>query len=131
MQSQMEAKLAGIKSPGLKSGLPASPTARNFNTGNRTSLALDNSSNFLSPESAANPSGHDAAATLAQQRAKLKASNAAHRISAPVLTTGAMDGRPNWAAATQLSQVSEQNALAQEITVNASRPKSTKFSGTL
>ncbi|KAF9468686.1 hypothetical protein BDZ94DRAFT_1304441 [Collybia nuda] len=131
MQSQMEAKLAGIKSPGLKSGLPASPTARNFNAGNRSSLVLDNSSNFLSPESAANPGGNDAAATLAQQRAKLKASNAAHRISAPVLTTGTMDGRPTWAAATQLSQVSEQNAPAQEITVNASRPKSTEFSGTL
>lgn len=127
----MEAKLASIKSPGLKSGLPASPTTRNFNVGNRSSLALDNSSNFLSPESAANPSGHDAAATLAQQRAKLKASNAAHRISAPVLATGTVDGRPTWAAATQLSQVSEQNAPAQEITVNASRPKSTEFSGTL
>ncbi|RDB18949.1 Protein VTS1 [Hypsizygus marmoreus] len=131
MQSQMEAKLASIKSPGLKSGLPASPTARNFNPGNRSSLALDNSSNFLSPDSAANPSGSDAAATLAQQRAKLKASNAVHRISAPVLTTGNIDGRSNWTAASHLSQVSEQNAAAQEIVVNASRPKSTEFSGTL
>jgi len=131
MQSQMEAKLAGLKSPGLKSGLPASPTTRNFTPGNRSSLALDNSSNFLSPESAANPSGNDAAATLAQQRAKLKASNAAHRISAPVLSAGNVDGRPTWAAAPQLSQVSEQNAQAQDIAANASRPKSTEFSGSL
>ncbi|KAF5382505.1 hypothetical protein D9615_003061 [Tricholomella constricta] len=133
MQSQMEAKLASIsiKSPGLKSGLPSSPTARNFNPGNRSSLVLDNSANFLSPESAANPGGSDAAATLAQQRAKLKASNAAHRISAPVLATGTVDGRSTWAAASHLSQVSEQNAAAQEIVVNASRPKSTEFSGTL
>ncbi|GLB38180.1 putative sterile alpha motif containing protein [Lyophyllum shimeji] len=131
MQSQMEAKLASLKSPGLKSGLPASPTTRNFTPGNRSSLALDNSSNFLSPESAANPTGNDAAATLAQQRAKLKASNAAHRISAPVLSAGNVDGRPTWAAGPQLSQVSEQNASAQEIVVNASRPKSTEFSGSL
>jgi len=131
MQSQMEAKLASLKSPGLKSGLPASPTTRNFTPGNRSSLALDNSSNFLSPESAANPTGNDAAATLAQQRAKLKASNAVHRISAPVLSAGNVDGRPTWAAGSQLSQVSEQNASAQEIVVNASRPKSTEFSGSL
>ncbi|TFK40461.1 hypothetical protein BDQ12DRAFT_626896 [Crucibulum laeve] len=129
MQSQMEAKLATLKSPGLKSGLPASPTARNFSA-NRQSLALDNSSNYLSPESAANPSGQDAAATLAQQRAKLKASNAAHRISAPVLNSAGVD-RASWAAASQLTQVSEQNAPAQEITMNASRPKSTEFSGTI
>ena len=127
MQSQMEAKLASmsLKSPGLKSGLPASPTTRNFTPGNRSSLALDNSSNFLSPDSAA--SQGDAAATLAQQRAKLKASNAAHRISAPVLSTGTMDGRPSWSLQSQLDQVSEQNG--QDIVVNASRPKSTEFPG--
>lgn len=84
MQNQMEAKLAsmGLKSPGL----PASPSARTFGSSLRQSMALDNSSNFLSPDSANNilsASGNgDAAATLAQQRAKLKA-NAAHRISAP------------------------------------------------
>lgn len=132
MQSQMEAKLASIKSPGLKSGLPASPTARNFTPGNRQSLALDNSSNFLSPESAANPSGQDAAATLAQQRAKLKANNAAHRISAPVLASTGADGRNAWGPAPSLAQVAEQNAAAQEVTINAaSRPKSTEFSGTV
>jgi SAM domain (Sterile alpha motif) len=131
MQNQMEAKLAGMKSPALKPGLPASPTTRNFSA-NRASLALDNSSNFLSPDSAANLSGSDAAATLAQQRAKLKASNAAHRISAPVLTTGTLDGRPAWTTGgSQLSQVSEQSAAAQEIVINASRPKSTEFSGNL
>ncbi|KAG6902540.1 hypothetical protein C0995_015358 [Termitomyces sp. Mi166 len=131
MQSQMEAKLATIKSPGLKSGLPSSPTVRNFAPGNRSSLALDSTSSFLSPESAAAPSANDAAATLAQQRAKLKASSAAHphRISAPVLTTGNIDGRPAWTSGSQLGQVSEQNAPAQEVTV--SRPKSTEFTGNL
>ncbi|KNZ73065.1 Protein VTS1 [Termitomyces sp. J132] len=132
MQSQMEAKLASIKSPSLKSGLPASPTMRNFAPGNRSSLALDSTSNFLSPESAATSSSNDAAATLAQQRAKLKASSAAahpHRISAPVLTTGNIDGRPAWTSGSQLGQVSEQNTPAQEGTV--SRPKSTEFTGGL
>ena len=126
----MEAKLASIKSPGLKSGLPASPTARNF-TSNRQSLALDNSSNYLSPDSAAIQ--HDsAAATLAQQRAKLKANNAAHRISAPVLASAGGDGRASWGPSTLLSQVSEQQpSPVQEVTVNVSRPKSTEFSGTV
>ncbi|KAG6849687.1 hypothetical protein H0H93_006305 [Arthromyces matolae] len=133
MQSQMEAKLATIKSPGLKSGLPASPTVRNFTPGNRSSLALDSTSNFLSPDSAANPAGNDAAATLAQQRAKLKASTAAHphRISAPVLSTGTIDGRPAWSTGSSLGQVSEQNAVAQEVTIPSSRPKSTEFTGSL
>lgn len=132
MQSQMEAKLASMKSPNLKSGLPASPTTRSFNAGNRQSLALDNSSNYLSPDSAAISASQDAAATLAQQRAKLKASNATHRISAPVLATGGADPRSSWAAASQLSQVTERDTLSQEIVVNPnSRPKSTEFSGTL
>ncbi|KAM6494299.1 hypothetical protein JOM56_010660 [Amanita muscaria] len=124
MQSQMEAKLASmsLKSPGLKPGISGSPTARNFSA-NRQSLALDNSSNYLSPDSAA-----DAAATLAQRRAELKASNAAHRISAPVLASAGGDGRTSWGVP-QLSQVSEQ-AITQEI-VTSARPKSTEFSGTL
>ena len=133
----MEAKLASIKSPGLKSGMPASPTARNFNVGNRQSLALDNSSNFLSPESAANLNVQNdtPAATLAQQRAKLKASNANHRISAPVLNSTGVDGRASWAAASSLGQVSEQQqqldiSQGQEV-VTISRPKSTEFSGTI
>ena len=87
-QSQMETELASmyLKSPGLKSNMPSSPSASSFNTSTTTrhSLSFDSSSS-LSPNSAnsvGNPS--DAAATLAQQRAKLKAaSNAAHRISAP------------------------------------------------
>ena len=137
MQNQMEAKLANIKSPGLKSGMPPSPspTARNFNAGNRQSLALDNSSNFLSPESAANLNipNDTPAAMLAQQRAKLKASNANHRISAPVLNSTGVDVRSSWSAASSLGQVSEQQqqqldaAQVQEVTV--SRPKSTEFSG--
>jgi hypothetical protein len=134
----MEAKLASmsLKSPGLKSNMPSSPSTRNFTapvSQNRQSLAVEStSSNFLSPDSAAqiaSPSGNDAAATLAQQRAKLKASNSAHRISAPPLGN---DGRSPWGPSSQLGQVVEQNAPAQEIIVNpASRPKSTEFSGTL
>lgn len=136
MQSQMEAKLATLKSPGLKSGLPASPTARNFSgsAGNRQSLVLDNSSNFLSPDSAAIGNPSDAAATLAQQRAKFKASNAAHRISAPVLASAGAENRGVWGATagSQLGQVAEQNGGAQDVVVNsASRPKSTEFSGTI
>ena len=133
----MEAKLANIKSPGLKSGMPPSPspTARNFNASNRQSLALDNSSNFLSPESAANLNvpNDTPAAMLAQQRAKLKASNANHRISAPVLNSTGVDVRSSWSAASSLGQVSEQQqqqldaAQVQEVTV--SRPKSAEFSG--
>ncbi len=124
----MEAKLASLKSPGLKSGHPASPTTRSFN---RQSLALDSatSSNFLSPDSAANPppsAGLDAATTLANQRAKFKASNAAHRISAPVLASSGADRNNTWGS--QLSQLAEQNAAPQEITIS-SRPKSTEFSG--
>lgn len=137
MQSQMEAKLAQmtLKSPALKSPMPTSPRVFSGSQ-NRQSLALDTtSSGFLSPESAAMGSNNDAAATLAHQRAKLKASNAAHRISAPILASGGVDGRSTWGSA--LSQVAEQNpnSPAQEIIVpsvgNASRPKSTEFSGSL
>jgi hypothetical protein len=113
-----------IKSPGLKSNLPSSPTTRTF-TGSRAGIS-DSSTNFLSPDSA----NQDAAATLAQQRAKLKASNAAHRISAPVLVSGSGDNRSTWGPGSQLGQLVEQNAPAQEVVVNpASRPKSTEFSG--
>jgi hypothetical protein len=84
MQSQMEAKLASmnLKSPGFA----ASPTSRNFNIGPSRTSSGDN---FLSPDSAAfqGQGSRDPANTLAQQRAKLKASNAAHRISAPILAT--------------------------------------------
>ncbi|KAI6042659.1 hypothetical protein EDC04DRAFT_908942 [Pisolithus marmoratus] len=137
MQSQMEAKLAQmtLKSPSLKPPLPASPRVFSGSQ-NRQSLALDTtSSGFLSPDSAALGTNHDAAATLAQQRARLKASNAAHRISAPILASGSGDARTTWGSA--LSQVAEQNlnSPAQEILVpnssHASRPKSTEFSGSL
>jgi len=140
MQNQMEAKLAqlNLKSPGLKSTMPSSPSTRNFSTPtnpNRQSLTLDavSNNNFLSPDAAMNTSvSLDPANTLAQQRAKLKASNASHRISAPVLaSTG--DNRTTWGS--QLGQVVEQsnNTGAQELVVptNAVRPKSTEFSGTL
>ncbi|KAH9171641.1 hypothetical protein EDB89DRAFT_1080088 [Lactarius sanguifluus] len=134
MQSQMEAKLASmnLKSPGLKSTMPGSPSARTFNTSatNRQSLAFDSSSSFLSPDAAntvGNPS--DAAATLAQQRAKLKAAgNAAHRISAPALASSGERG--TWAGV--LGQVAERdNSPTQEISMEprSSRPQSTDFSG--
>ncbi|TFY58245.1 hypothetical protein EVJ58_g6540 [Rhodofomes roseus] len=142
MQSQMEAKLAqmNMKSPGLKSGLPASPTARNF-SGNRPNIGVDTNPNgFLSPDTANLPSagGHDPAATLAAQRARLearKASNAAHRISAPVLSASLNNG--TWGSGSnQLGQVDERPGSpgAQELTIpapnaNASRPKSTDFTG--
>ena len=130
MQSQMEAKLAqmSLKSPGLKSNLPASPTARNFS---------GNMNNFLSPDSATLASGgNDPAATLAQQRAKFKASNASHRISAPALGS-AIGDRNTWGTgSSQLGQVDERSSspAAQELTVpspslNSARPKSTDFSG--
>ncbi|KAH9010351.1 hypothetical protein EDB83DRAFT_2530703 [Lactarius deliciosus] len=113
MQSQMEAKLASmnLKSPGLKSTMPSSPSARTFNTSatNCQPLAFDSSSSFLSPDAAntvGNPS--NAAATLAQQRAKL---NAAHRISAPALASSGDCG--TWAG----------------VSAKPSRPQSTDFSG--
>ncbi|KAH8987229.1 hypothetical protein EDB86DRAFT_3245845 [Lactarius hatsudake] len=134
MQSQMEAKLASmnLKSPGLKSTMPGSPSACTFNASatNRQSLAFDSSSSFLSPDTAntvGNPS--DAAATLAQQRAKLKAAgNAAHRISAPALASSGERG--TWAGV--LGQVAERdNSPTQEISMEprSSRPQSTDFSG--
>jgi len=134
MQSQMEAKLASmsLKSPNLKSGLPASPTARNFSTGSR---GMEGLNNYLSPDSANNLSanaGSDPAITLAQQRAKLKASNAAHRISAPALASQVNADRNTWGSGSnQLGQVDEQSSHAQELTMptSASRPKSTDFSG--
>lgn len=134
MQSQMEAKLAQmtIKSPSLKSPMPSSPRVFSGSQ-NRQSLVLDSSSAFLSPDSAVLGSNNDAAATLAHQRAKLKANNSAHRISAPILA-GSGETRTTWGSA--LSQVAEQNpnSPAQDIMVpsnSVSRPKSTEFSGSL
>ncbi|CUA69712.1 Protein VTS1 [Neurospora crassa OR74A] [Rhizoctonia solani] len=132
MQSQMEAKLAslGLKSPGP----PASPSARSFN---RQSTGPE-SANFLSPDSAAVPpspggaGSGDAAATLAQQRARLKATNAAHRISAPgTLATDA--ARANVWSATSLSQVAERGPSPTPDLLApmppGTRPKSTDFTG--
>jgi hypothetical protein len=126
----MEAKLASmnLKSPGLKSNLPASPTARNFSNGMN--------SNFLSPDSATIASGNsDPAATLAQQRAKLKASNASHRTSLPALGSAVGDRNTWGAGSNQLGQVDERSSSpsGQELSVpspnTSSRPKSTDFSG--
>ncbi|KAJ3481873.1 hypothetical protein NLI96_g7367 [Meripilus lineatus] len=140
MERQMEAKLASmnLKSPGLKSALPASPTTRNF-SGSRMSMGVESLNNYLSPDSANNLSSNsssDPAATLAQQRAKLKASNAAqHRISAPALASTIGSDRNAWGSGSnQLGQVDERSSSpSQEITIPApssqSRPKSTDFSG--
>jgi len=126
MQSQMEAKLASLnlKSPGFA----PSPTARNFSMGSARGPSSDS---FLSPDTAHLAPG-EASGTLAQQRAKLRASNAAHRISAPVAFGG--DGRTTWGSgAPQLSQVDERSSSpGQEFSVPQvanTRPKSTDFSG--
>ncbi|GAB1520626.1 Flap-structured DNA-binding and RNA-binding protein [Rhizoctonia solani] len=134
MQSQMEAKLAslGLKSPGP----PASPSARSFNR------QSEGTGNFLSPDSAAVPpspggagaASGDAAATLAQQRARLKATNAAHRISAPG-TLAADAARANVWSATSLSQVAERGPSPSpggdllSPPPAGTRPKSTDFTG--
>jgi hypothetical protein len=82
---------------------------RTFNTSstNRQSLAFNSSSSFLSPDSAnsvGNPS--DAAATLVQQRAELKAANnAAHRICTSLATSSG--DRGTWAGV--LGQVVERD----------------------
>ncbi|KAH9024443.1 hypothetical protein EDB83DRAFT_2658115 [Lactarius deliciosus] len=126
MQSQMEAKLASIKSPGLKYQISRTqvyharfPSARTSNTSatNRQSLAFNSSFSFLSPDTAntvSNPG--DAAATLAQQHAKLKAAgSAAHHISAPVLVSNGERG--TWAGV--LGQISMEP--------RSSHPQSTDF----
>lgn len=124
----MEAKLASmsLKSPGFT----ASPTARNFNIGPSRTSSGDN---FLSPDSATLQGNVDAANTLAQQRAKLKASNAAHRISAPILATSGADNRNTWSSGTsQLGQVAERPSSPAQVMLQpppGSRPKSTDFSG--
>lgn len=132
MQAQMEAKLLsmGLKSPGLKA--PASPSTRNF-SGNT-------SNNFLTPDAALSSPAPDAAATLAQQRARLKASNAdaaSRRISAPGTLSNTGD-RNVWQPP-QLGQVAERapSPVAEQAppspgptnTNSAARPKSTDFTG--
>ena len=73
--------------------MPSYPSVCTFSTSdnpNHQSLAFYSSSSFLSPDTAnllGNPG--DAAATLAQQHAKLEAvSNATHNIFAPPLAAG-------------------------------------------
>ena len=62
-----------------------------------------------------------AATMLAQQRAKLKASNAAHRISAPAFASSTSEHGP-WAGASPLGQVAERDSSPmQEITIEPSR----------
>ncbi|KAG9011506.1 hypothetical protein FRB90_007222 [Tulasnella sp. 427] len=135
MQSQMEAKLAsmGLKSPGL----PPSPSIRSsFGSGappsaSRQSLSADPST-FLSPDSASKgASGNtEAAAQLAQQRARLKA----NRLSAPGPLIPEGGGRPQslWSQS-NLAQVAERApspATSDLAPSSASvRPKSTDFTG--
>ncbi|KAG9051656.1 hypothetical protein FS837_000044 [Tulasnella sp. UAMH 9824] len=135
MQVQMEAKLAsmGLKSPGL----PQSPGMRtSFGPGtptsaSRQSLSVDPST-FLSPDSASK-ANNEAAAQLAQQRAKFKANNAAHRLSAPgpLISEG---GRPQslWAQSS-LAQVAERapSPATSDLAPSSTsvRPKSTDFTG--
>lgn len=130
MQQQMESKLLsmGLKSPGLKA--PPSPTTRNFSGASASS--------FLTPEAAASPNP-EAAATLAQQRARLKASNAdaaSRRISAPGTLSNTGD-RNVWQSP-QLGQVAEREpspipeqgipSPGPTSAVSSTRPKSTDFS---
>jgi hypothetical protein len=132
MQSQMEAKLASLKSPGLKSSFPSSPTSRNFSgSAMRQSVIPETSSNFLSPDSAAmsNHAKEEAAVTLATQRAKFKASNAAHRISAPVFASTGPDGKVNWGPGSLAEQQPIEEVVNSGGNSGSSRPKSTEFSG--
>ena len=136
MQNQMEAKLAsmGLKSPAL----PASPSTRTFGSSLRGQSVTGD--NFLSPDSANVATGTgDAAATLAQQRAKLKA-NAAHRISAPgTLAQFSESVRGNAWPTSQLGQVAERapspnreasrDAKLSPPLPSSARPKSTDFTG--
>jgi hypothetical protein len=130
MQQQMESKLIsiGLKSPGLKA--PSSPTTRNFS---------GSSVPFLTPEAAVTSPNPEAAATLAQQRARLKASNAdaaSRRISAPGTLSNTGD-RNVWQSP-QLGQVAEREpspipeqgipSPGPTSTVSSIRPKSTDFS---
>ena len=123
-----------LKPPGLKSNMPNS-SARTFNTSasNFQSLAFSSAFPFLSPDSSnsvGNPS--DNAATLAQQRAKLKAaSNAAHRISVPALASSGVGERGTWAGISSLGQVAERDnspTLDMTVETRSSRPQSTDFS---
>ena len=102
MQAQMEAKLAsmGLKSPAH----PTSPSVRSFSTNAGSRQSFDPST-YLSPDTA--QSG-DAASTLAQQRAKLKADNTtAHRLSAPgPLHSGGLRPTSLWTQSS-LQQVAE------------------------
>ena len=139
MEAQMEAKLASF---GLKS--PASPVVRQFARQSLGSVPNADLSGFLSPNSAmqhpssSSPSarhaslddpqnaglGTDAAALLAQQRARLNA-NASNRISAPgsLLSTYDLGGlkSPLWSQA-NTDQVAERSGRSPSPDGRASNP---------
>jgi hypothetical protein len=142
MQQQMEAKLAqmNLKSPGIKSGMPTSPVARSFSgSAAARGAGLTEpplSPGFLSPDVARDRvnSDHDAAGVLAQKRAQLKATNAAHRISAPALSTmGNVWGANGGSNLENVAEKPPTSPTAQELTIPApssnARPKSTDFAG--
>lgn len=118
----MEAKLAsmGLKSPSAMKA-PSSPAGRNYQR-----QSTGDAAGFLSPNAAMySPGGNDAAATLAAQRAKLKA----NRISAPGTLTG--DQSRNFSGG-NLDQVQERNSPGPQqrsMSGDNARPKSTDLSG--
>ena len=102
------------------------PVCKHINTSatNRQSLAFDSSSSFLSPDSANSVrSPSDAAATLAQQRAKI---NAAHRISAPALA--AVHGPASVHSARLKSAITPLRKISPS-SLGLFRPQCTDFSG--
>jgi hypothetical protein len=123
MQSQMEAKLASMnfKSPGLKSNMPCSSSARTFNT------SADSSPSFLSPDSAnsvkrrrGNPRSTARHTQSRQQRRTSICTSLNHERRARYL-----------ASVSSLGQVSERdNSPSQDISIEfrPSRPQSTDFS---
>ena len=115
----MEAKLASM---GLKS--PASPAVRQFARQSLGPGTVADAGSFLSPNSAMyDPNDPNAAAMLAQQRAKLKAQS--HRISAPgtlgVMNHGGLSSEPLWAQATPESVEGSRRSPSPA----SQRPKST------
>ena len=108
MQSRMGAELASmtLKSLGLKSNVPSPRRPVLSTLAPRTAGRSHSTRALLIPDSAKSVGiPNDAAATFAQQRAKLKAaSNAAHRIFAPTLASSA-GVRGTWADVSSLCQV--------------------------
>lgn len=123
MAEQMEAKLAslGLKSPSAAKS-PASPSSRAYNRQSEAYLSPNHASMSFSPGAGA---GSDAAATLAAQRAKLKA----NRVSAPGTFTGDQRTFSGSSGAGGLDQVQEQRAASPSNNYDASRSPGLDGSG--